>query len=124
MTELCSAASDILLPGSIVSGLYLSTRPHTPIKFFVNVSGRYDHSRFLENKNYLAGFAKDGHYDWTAKVAGKTVTHRVLPKGVRTRFVAPAATDALTRTDGCRSEISPSGTTLTSSLLSRKRWMC
>ncbi|KAL8277657.1 hypothetical protein RQP46_009930 [Phenoliferia psychrophenolica] len=53
--------------GSIVCGLYLSTRMHTPIKFFVNLSGRYDHSRFLQNKNYLAAFAKDGYYDWDSK---------------------------------------------------------
>ncbi|KAL8277665.1 hypothetical protein RQP46_009938 [Phenoliferia psychrophenolica] len=70
--------------GSIISGVYLCTRPHTPIKFFVNLSGRYDFSRFLQRKDYKDAFAKQGYFDWVTKVAGKAVSHRVTPEQVQT----------------------------------------
>ncbi|KAL8280985.1 hypothetical protein RQP46_006664 [Phenoliferia psychrophenolica] len=68
--------------GSIVTGLFLSTRAHRPIRFWINVSGRYDHANYLQSYTHVAAFAKDGHFDWNVMVAGKMITRRLTPKSV------------------------------------------
>lgn len=62
---------------------FLSTRPHAPVPLFVNVSGRYHMARILENRKYDADFEKQGYQDWNVKIAGKQVSRRMTPEGVR-----------------------------------------
>ena len=97
--SLCVRISGLTCAGSMISSYFLSTRPHAPIPLFVNVSGRYNMARILENRKYDADFAKQGYQDWEVKIAGKQASRRVTPAGVRSFLVAKGGRE-LTRSTG------------------------